>query len=314
MDNNELKSAVWESFFRPKSVKDVILPQDYRNFCKAVIDGGASMNLILAGYPGTGKSTLARAMANDLDAEYLFINASDENGIDMIRDRITSFASTMAFNDKLKLVILDEADGLSPAGQGALRSYIDKFQDNCRFILTCNFIGKIIDPLKDEGGRMMVFDFDMKKPEYQKEIKEQVFKRMVGILKFMKIPYEEQPILDLIDKKYPSIRSVITSLQKYSMMKGKIDSGLVSYVNIGIELAEKIFARKLGEARQYISENGLSSDDVFMFMMDNVITDKRLKNPGDAILNIAQYQYQCGLSSDPSIQIAACIVSLFGCM
>lgn len=314
MDNNELKSAVWESFFRPKSVKDVILPQDYRNFCKAVIDGGASMNLILAGYPGTGKSTLARAMANDLDAEYLFINASDENGIDMIRDRITSFASTMAYNDKLKLVILDEADGLSPAGQGALRSYIDKFQDNCRFILTCNFIGKIIEPLKDEGGRMMVFDFDMKKPEYQKEIKEQVFKRMVGILKFMKIPYEEQPILDLIDKKYPSIRSVITSLQKYSMMKGKIDDGLVSYVNIGIELAEKIFARKLGEARQYISENGLSPDDVFMFMMDNVITDKRLKNPGDAILNIAQYQYQCGLSSDPSIQIAACIVSLFGCM
>lgn len=314
MDNNELKSAVWESFFRPKSVKDVILPQDYRNFCKAIIDGGASMNLILAGYPGTGKSTLARAMANDLDAEYLFINASDENGIDMIRDRITSFASTMAYNDKLKLVILDEADGLSPAGQGALRSYIDKFQDNCRFILTCNFIGKIIEPLKDEGGRMMVFDFDMKKPEYQKEIKEQVFKRMVGILKFMKIPYEEQPILDLIDKKYPSIRSVITSLQKYSMMKGKIDSGLVSYANIGIELAEKIFTRKLGEARQYISENGLSPEDVFTFMMDNVIPDKRLKNPGDAILNIAQYQYQCGLSSDPSIQIAACIVSLFGCM
>ena len=314
MDNNELKSAVWESFFRPKSVKDVILPQDYRNFCKAIIDGGASMNLILAGYPGTGKSTLARAMANDLDAEYLFINASDENGIDMIRDRITSFASTMAYNDKLKLVILDEADGLSPAGQGALRSYIDKFQDNCRFILTCNFIGKIIEPLKDEGGRMMVFDFDMKKPEYQKEIKEQVFKRMVGILKFMKIPYEEQPILDLIDKKYPSIRSVITSVQKYSMMKGKIDSGLVSYANIGIELAEKIFTRKLGEARQYISENGLSPEDVFTFMMDNVIPDKRLKNPGDAILNIAQYQYQCGLSSDPSIQIAACIVSLFGCM
>lgn len=313
-NTDDFKSAVWESKFRPKSVKDIILPMDYRNFFNRVLNASASMNLILAGYPGTGKSTLARAMANDLDAEYLFINASDENGIDTIRERVTSFASSMAFNDKPKLVILDEADGLTPQGQEALRSYIDKFQDNCRFILTCNYIGKIIEPLKEEGGRMMVFDFDLKKPEYQKEIKEQIFRRMVGILKFMKIPYEEPPILDLINKKYPSIRSVITALQKYSMMKGKIDAGLVTYVNIGTELAEKIFARKLGEARAYISENGLSPEDVFTFMMDNVIPDKRLKNPGDAILNIAQYQYQCGLSSDPSIQIAACIVSLFGCM
>lgn len=312
--SNELKEAIWENYFRPKTLKDIILPTDYRNFFNKVIEAGASMNLILAGYPGTGKSTLAQALANDLDVEYLFLNASDDNGIDTIRETVTNFSSTMAFNGKPKLIILDEADGMTPKGQEALRSYIDKCQTNCRFILTCNKIAKIIDPLKDIGGRTMVFNFDMKKPEYQKEIKEQILKRMTGILKFMKIEYETQPIIDLIEKKYPSIRSIITALQQYSMMRGKIDSGLVQYLEIGDELAEKILSKKLGEARTYISECGLSYSDVFTFIMDNVIPDARIKNKGDAILNIAQYEYQCALSSDPTIQIAAAIVSLFGCM
>jgi replication factor C small subunit len=311
---NELKEAVWEGLFRPKTVKDVILPQDYRNFCNKVIEAGASMNLILAGYPGTGKSTLAQALANDLDVEYLFLNASDDNGIETIRETVTNFASTMAFNGKPKLIIFDEADGMTPKGQEALRSYIDKCQENCRFILTCNYIAKIIDPLKDVGGRTMVFNFDMKKPEYQKEIKEQILKRMIGILKFMKIEYDVQPVIDLIEKKYPSIRAIITALQQYAMMRGKIDSGLVQYLEIGDELAEKILTKKLGEARAYISECGLSPSDVFSFIMEKVIPDARIKNKGDAILNMAQYEYQCALSSDPTIQIAAAIVSLFGCM
>ena len=127
-DITNTKDYVWEARFRPTQLKDVILPQDYRNFFNKIVESGASMNLILASStPGTGKSTVARALAHDLDAEFLFINASDENGIETVRDKITGFASGMAFNGKPKLVILDEADGLTPQAQTSLRSYIDKF-------------------------------------------------------------------------------------------------------------------------------------------------------------------------------------------
>lgn len=312
-DITNTKDYVWEFKFAPKTLRDVILPQDYRNFFNKIVEAGASMNLILASStPGSGKSTTAKALAHDLDAEFLFINASDENGIDTVRDKITGFASGMAFNGKPKLIILDEADGLTPNAQTSLRSYIDKFQDNCRFILTCNYIAKIIPALKEDGGRTMVFPYDMNKKEYQQELKEQVLKRMKGILKFEGIPYEEDAVKALIEKQFPSVRSITTMLQKYSMMKGKIDSGIVEYAQIADELANLVLNKKLGEARKYINEHGLSYTDVFAFFMDHVAP--KVKNPGDCILNIAQYEYQANLSSDPSIQVAACIVSIFGCL
>ena len=281
-DITNTKDYVWESRYRPTRLKDVILPQDYRNFFNKIIESGASMNLILASSsPGTGKSSVARALAHDLDAEFLFINASDENGIETVRDKITGFASGMAFNGKPKLVILDEADGLTPQAQTSLRSYIDKFQDNCRFILTCNYIAKIIPALKEDGGRTMVFPFDMNKKVYQEELKEQILKRMKGILKFEGIPFEEDAIRTLIEKQFPSVRSIMTMLQKYSMMKGKIDDGVVEYAKIADELADLVLNKKLGEARKYINEHGLSYTDVFAFFMDHVAP--KVKNPAKGI-------------------------------
>ena len=313
METIDLENAVWEHKFEPKSLKDVILPQDYRNFFNKLIEMGTSMNLILASStPGSGKSSTAKALARDLDVEFLFINASDENSIDTVREKITGFATSMAFNGKPKLIILDEADGLTPQAQKSLRSYIDKFQSNCRFILTCNYIAKIIPALKEDGGRTMVFEYDMNKKEYQTELKEQILKRAKGILKFESVPFDEEAIKALIDKKFPSVRSIIATLQKYSMMKGKVDSGIVEYAQIADELAELVLNKKLGEARKYINEHGLSYTDVFAFFMDHVVP--KVKNKGDCILNIAQYEYQANLSSDPSIQVAACIVAIFGCL
>jgi len=307
------KDYVWEHRFSPKTLKDVILPTPYRNFFNKIVNAGASMNLILASStPGTGKTTVAKALAHDLGCEFLLINASDENGVNTIRDKVVGFATSMSFDEKPKIIIFDEADRMSPDAQMTLRGYIDKFQDNCRFILTCNFIAKIIPALKEEGGRTMMFEFDMRKPEYTKELKEQIVKRMCGILKFEGIEYDTETVKALVEQHYPSIRSITTVLQKYSMMHGKIDSNILEYANIGDEFTKLILARKWTESRKYIAEKGLSYTDVYSFMMNYVVPE--LKNKGDAIINIADYEFKSNLSSDPSIQMAACLIELFACV
>lgn len=313
MEQIKLCDAIWEHKFRPTTLKDVILPKPYKNFFNKIIESGSSMNLILASSsPGTGKTSTAVALANDLGCEWILINSSDENGINTIRDKVVGFATTMAFDEKPKLIIFDEADKMSPDAQMALRGYIDKFQDNCRFILTCNFIAKIIPALKEEGGRTMLFEFDMRKPEYAQELKEQIFKRMCGILKFEKIDFVPETVKALIEQHYPSIRSITTILQKYSMMHGCIDDQILEYANIGEEFTNLILAKKWTESRKYIAEKGLSYTDVYSFMMNYVVP--KLKNKGDAIINIADYEYKSNLSSDPSIQVAACLIELFACV
>lgn len=309
----DIKNYVWEHRFAPQTLKDVILPKPYRNFFNKIVETGASMNLILSSSsPGTGKTTTAKALANDLGCEWLLINASDENGVNTIRDKVVGFATTMSFDEKPKIIIFDEADRMSPDAQMTLRGYIDKFQDNCRFILTCNFIAKIIPALKEDGGRTMLFEFDMRKPEYQEELKEQIFKRMCGVLKFEKINFEPEVVKALVEQHYPSIRSITTILQKYSMMHGCIDDQILEYANIGEEFTNLILAKKWTESRKYIAEKGLSYTDVYSFMMNYVVP--KLKNKGDAIINIADYEYKSNLSSDPSIQIAACLIELFACV
>lgn len=307
---NDTKNYVWEHKFRPRHIKDVILPQDYKNFFNKILEADASMNLILASKTGgTGKTTCAMALAEDLDTEYRKINASDERGIQMVREQIVNFATTMSLNGKTKLIILDEADGLSVDAQKSLRSYIDEFQDNCRFILTCNYIGKLIPQLKqDKGGRTMVLEFEMNKPEYQAEMKAGTIVRMKGLLDYEKIPYDEGAIAKLVDYQYPSIRSIMTTLQRYAMMKGKIDNDIINFVEIGSELAELILNKHVTAARKYITERGLDYTTVFQYFVTDIVP--KLKNQGDAIISIADYEANCAISTDPSIQIAACIISL----
>ena len=309
----EPKTWVWEGYYKPQHLKDVILPQEFRNFFIKILEMGASMNLILASStPGSGKSTTALALANDLGADVLFINASDENGINTIRDKVTGFASSMSFTGKPKIVIFDEADGMTPQGQETLRNYIDTYQSNCRFIFTCNYLAKIIPALKEEGGRTMLFEYDMKKPEYKEELTAQIFKRMTGILKHEKIEFDPEAVTGLIEQHFPSIRSITTILQKYSMMHGFIDKNILNYAKIGEEFIKMVKLKKLGAIRKYISDNGISHSEVFSYLMNYVVPE--LGNKGDAILNIAEYEYRSNISSDPSIQVAACLVELFQCV
>ena len=269
-------------------------------------------NLLLSSTTaGTGKTSIAKALVRDLGAEYIYINASSDNGINVIRS-IEEFAQTMSFTSeaKQKVVILDEADGLSVDAQKALRAFIEKFPDACRFIMTCNFPAKIIPALHE--GRTMEFEFDMQKPEYIQEFKTLTAKRIEGILKFEHIEYDPKAITALVDAKYPSVRNMIATCQKYAMMKDKIDMDIVYFKDVGEELAKLVLNKKLTDARKYINEHGLSYSDVFKYFFTELVP--QLKNKGQAILYISDYEYKCSFSADPSIQIAACIVDLFSCI
>ena len=176
----KISSNVWVERYRPKRVKDMVLPKDFMTFFKKLVDENSEdgiPNILLSSpTPGTGKTSIAKAIVNDLEADYIYINASSENSIDVLRNQIAGFATTMSFNGSRKIVILDEADGLTPQFQKALRAFIEEFDKTCRFILTCNNIGKIIDPLRQ--GRTMVFDFDMGK--YKEELIPKICARIKG--------------------------------------------------------------------------------------------------------------------------------------
>lgn len=315
----EEQCFLWVEKYRARTVKDVILPKDYKNFFRKILKTKDLPNLLLSSStPGTGKTTIAKAIAKDLGAETLYINASKDSGKDIVKTTISEFAMTMGFSGfnedaetaKQKIVILDEADGLSVDCQKALRAFIEDYPNACRFIMTCNFPAKIIDALHE--GRTMEFEFDFKKPEYVAEMKEQTVKRVEGILKYEKIKYDKQAIVDLVEAQYPSIRKVIAICQKYAMMKDEIDKDIVYYKNIGEELSNLVLNKKHTEARKYINEHGLSYSDVFSYFFVELIP--KLKNKGLGYKYLSDYEYRCSFSADPSIQIAACMIDLFSCI
>jgi len=260
-------------------------------------------------FQGHGKSTIAKALVKDLGAEYIYINASSENSIDIIRTQIAEFAQTMSFSGGQKVVILDEADGLSPQFQKALRAFIEEYASNCRFILTCNYLAKIIPALRQ--GRTQVFDFNMSK--FKEELMPEIIKRIVGILNFEKVEFDEDVIPKLCEAYFPSIRQIIATIQQYSQVYGKIDEGILSFKDVGDDLANMIVEKKkLAEIRNYVEQQGMSYTDFFHNLFEHL--PLKTKNPSQVIITLAEFEFRCGTSSDPSLQIAACILELMGCV
>lgn len=304
-------STLWVERYRPKTIKDIVMPKDFKRFFSKLVADGQTNNLLLSSpTPGTGKSTLAKALVNDLGADYIYINASSENSIDVIRNQIHNFAMTKSFVGGTKVVILDEADGLTPQFQKALRAFIEEFEKNCRFILTCNYISKIIPALRQ--GRTMVFDFNMAK--YKDELIPQIVKRLEGILKFEKVEFDETIIPKLVETNFPSLRECIATLQQYAQTHGKIDEGILTFKDVGSELSNLLIEKKLTAARQYIEQQGLSYSDVFKNLFENFVTSPKCVKKGQAIILLADYEYRCSFSSDPSLQEAACMYELMGCL
>jgi len=295
---------LWCEKYRPKTIEDTILPCDLKATFQQFVDQRNIPNLILAGGAGVGKTTVARAMLEQLGCDYIVINGSMNGNIDTLRNEILNFASSVSLSGGRKYVILDEADYLNAnSTQPALRNFMEEFSSNCGFILTCNFVNRIIQPLH---SRCSVIEFKVTKKIIAK-LATQFFKRVKFILETEKVEYDPKVVAEIINKHFPDCRRILNELQRYSAT-GKIDTGiLINIQEISIKsLIDLIKEKNLTEVRKWAVENLDSNvNDLFRKLYD---TSSEYLKPNEIpafILLISKYQYQSAFVADQEINLMA---------
>lgn len=298
---------LWVEEYRPKTIDECILPVDLKEFFKNIVKNGDIQNMLLCGTAGTGKTTVARALCEQLNSDYIVINGSEESGIDVLRTKIKQFASTISFTGNTKVVILDEADYLNPnSTQPALRGFIEEFANNCRFIFTCNFKNRIIAPLH---SRCTVVEFKIPKQE-RVEMAMTFHRRVYNILKENNIPSDPKAIAKIVEKYFPDFRRTLNELQRYAQ-SGKIDEGILinlAEANMG-ELVSSLKGKDWKRMRIWVVNN-LDSDPATLFrkIYDTLIP---LTNQvPQLILTLADYQYKSAFVSDQEINLVACLTEI----
>lgn len=303
---------LWTEKYRPKKVSETILPSALKKTFQGFVDHGEVPNLLLTGSPGTGKTTIARAMLEELGCDYVLINASLNRNIDTLRNDITNFASSVSLTGKRKYVILDEADFLNPQSfQPALRHAMEHFASNCGFILTANYKKQIIEPIH---SRCSVIDFIIDKNE-RPVLAMQFMKRAISILDENNIEYDKKVLVEIIQKYFPDWRRVLNELQRYSV-SGKIDTGILNnIVSISInELIGFMKQKDFTSVRKWIGEN-LDGDSQHFFreFYDKGNEYFQKKYIPELVLLIARYQYQAAFAQDQEINLAAfCVECMLG--
>jgi DNA polymerase III delta prime subunit len=300
---------LWSQMYRPKTVSECILPTELKNTFQQFVDKGSIPNMLLTGRAGVGKTTVARAMLDQLDCDYMVINGSMNGNIDTLRNDISQFASSMSLIGGRKYVILDEADYLNPnSTQPALRNFMEEFSKNCGFILTCNFKNRIIDPLH---SRCTVIDFKIPNNEKDK-MASQFMKRIKTILDKEEVEYDQASIAQLIIKHFPDWRRVLNELQRYSV-NGKIDSGILANTSddnlktlIGY-LKDKSFTNM----RKWVGENGdVDAPVLFRKLYDYASTVMKPASIPQLVLILGDYQYKAAFVADHEINIVACLTMI----
>lgn len=295
--------------YRPQKIDDCILPSAVKTELKAYIASGEITNMIFAGSAGVGKTSLAKAIAAELGADVLYINMSNETGIDVVRNQIVQFASTASFEGNLKIIIGDECERLSQNAQDSLKATIESFHKNARFVFTTNNINKVIDPIK---SRCNIFDFKIPEDE-KKDLLAQMMKRCVEILRLEKIDFDAKAIVALVQKNFPDFRKTLNELQRYSTY-GKIDAGiLVSEATSFDELIASMKAKKFADVRKWIARNAdVDSSALYRYFYDNLTTLFVGKSIPNIILILAQYQHYAASVVDQEINNIACMVEIMG--
>ena len=300
---------LWVEEYRPKTIDDCILPDSLKTLFTSFVQKGELSNLLLSGTSGIGKTTVAKALCEQLNCDWIMINGSEEGGIDVLRNKIKNFASTVSLSGGKKVVILDEADYLNPQStQPALRGFVEEFHKNCRFILTCNFKNRIIEPLH---SRFSNIEFKVN-PKDKPKLASRLFERAVFILKEQNINYEEKVLVELIKKHFPDFRKLINELQRYSI-SGTIDAGIL--VNLSDEnlktLVSHLKNKEFGDMRKWVVNN-LDNDPVRIFrkMYDTLYSNLEPSTIPHAVLIIADYQYKSAFVADQEINLVACLTEL----
>jgi len=303
-----MEHLLWTEKYRPKTIEECILPERLKKPFQEYVNQKQIPNLLLAGGAGVGKTTVAKALCNEIGCDYIVINGSDESGIDTFRNKIKGYASSMSFSGGRKVIIIDEADYLNPnSTQPALRNAIEEFAGNCSFIFTCNYKNRIIEPLH---SRCAVIEFNLKNGENAK-MAAAFFKRIKTVLQSESIEYDDKVIAELIKKHFPDFRRIINELQRYSQF-GEIDTGILAQIgDVSIdEIIGFVKSKDFTSIRKWVATHEIDSTTLYRKIYDSLYDVMKPQSIPQAVLILADYQYKAAFVADHEINTVACLTEI----
>ena len=306
MANND--QFLWTEKYRPQKVADCILPESIKSVFQEYVNQKNIPNLLLSGGPGVGKTTIAKAMCNEVGCDFMVINGSDERGIDVLRTKIKTYASSMSFSGGRKVVIIDEADYLTPEAQAAMRAAIEEFASNCSFIFTCNYKARLIEAIH---SRCSVIEFKIKNGNKVK-MAAGFLKRIQHILDQEKVKYDNGALVQIIQKHFPDYRRVLNELQRYAV-RGEIDSGVLAQVgDVNLkELVGFLKEKDFTAMRKWVATNSdADQNKIFRQIYDAMYDIMQPQSIPQTVIVLADYQYKSAFVADQEINMVACLTTI----